>query len=115
MKFDFLKFLIFLGVSALVVWGIYELGEDNACKWQLAVGTGVSLISYSILLSLKLLENPRSQVNLRVVTYIFFFISLMLNFIFSFFSFSSFVYFIPNGILILVALFIAKGIIQSKQ
>ena len=60
-------------------------------------------------------EQSRTTTNVRVVSGIFFVISLASNLIFSFFTFSTPSYVITNGILLLIFVLIAYSISKAKQ
>jgi len=115
MKFDVFRFVIFFCLSALLSWVGYELGIENLQKLLLLVGLGAFMLVLSALISIKLPDYPKSQVNLRIMCYLIFCVLILMNFVFSFFRFSISAFIIPNGVLLLLTLLLSKTIIDSKQ
>lgn len=115
MKFDILKWLIFFGISILLACGAYSICQEENSKLLLAFGLAVSLITMSALICIELPDYPRSQVNLRVAASVFVVVSMVLNVVYCFISFSIIGYLTPNGVLLLTALLTSRSIINSKQ
>ncbi len=114
MKINFVQTFIAIAVSLLIAYGFYtfHLGEN---RLLLSVGSFVFL-AVTLILSIGVgFELPRTTTNIRVVSGIFFIIALVSNIVFSFINFSTAVYVIINGILLLVFVLIVYSINKAKQ
>ena len=114
MKIDFVKSLIAIAVSALVTYGLYNIGGEGD-KLILVCGSSLFLaltLTGSIGINFKF---PRTTTNIRIVSSIFFIIAFSSNLVFSFITFSIPSYVITNGILSLLFILISYSIFKAKQ
>lgn len=114
MKVNFVQTIIAIAISLLIAYGLYSFhyGENGLL---LGVGSFVFLattLAFTIGVSSAL---PRTNVNVRVVSGVFFVVALVSNLIFTFIEFSVPAYVIVNGILLLVFILIAYSISRAKQ
>ena len=114
MKINFVLTLIAIAVSLLIAYGLYSF-HDSENKILLSSGSFVFLATTLLMTIGVSFEQSRTTTNVRVVSGIFFTISLISNIIFSFFKFSTPSYVITNGILLLLFILIAYSINRVKQ
>ena len=114
MKLNFVQTIIAIAVSLLIAYGLYSF-HDSENKVLLSLGSFVFLATTLVITIGVNFEQSRTTTNVRVVSGIFFVISLASNLIFSFFTFSTLSYVITNGILLLIFVLIAYSINKAKQ
>ena len=114
MKINFVQTIIAIAVSLLIAYGLYSF-HDSENKLLLSAGSFVFLATALVMTIGASFELPRTTTNIRVVSGIFFVISLIINLIFTFINFSVPSYVIINGILLLVFILIAYSINKAKQ
>lgn len=114
MKINFVQTIIAIAVSLLIAYGLYCF-HDSENKILLSTGSFVVLAVTLIITIGASFELPRTTTNIRVVSGIFFAITLISNLIFLFINFSVPSYIIINGILLLVFILIAYSINKAKQ
>ncbi len=114
MKINFIPTLIALALSVLIAYGLYffHIGENKILLgFGSALFFGLTLIlTYGVSYEL-----PRTGVNVRVVSGIFFLIGLIENIVFSFLNYSIPIYVITNGVLILIYILISYFIFKARQ
>jgi len=114
MKLDSILTLIAIAISFLISYGLVSFySYENS----LLLGIGSFLfISTSLTLAIGVnFDLPRTKTNIKLVSGIFFFIGLIINFIFSLYNFSIHNYIILNGLLLLSFNFIIYSIYKTKQ
>jgi len=114
MKINFVQTIIAIAVSLLIAYGLYSF-HDSENKILLSSGSFVFLSTTLVMSIGASFELPRTTTNVRVVSGIFFVITLISNLIFTFINFSVPSYIIINGILLLVFILIAYSINKAKQ
>ena len=114
MKLNFIQTIIAIAVSLLIAYGLYSFHHSEN-KVLLSLGSFVFLATTLVITIGVNFEQSRTTTNVRVVSGIFFVISLASNLIFSFFTFSTLSYVITNGILLLIFVLIAYSINKAKQ
>ena len=114
MKLNFVQTIIAIAVSLLIAYGLYSFHHSEN-KVLLSLGSFVFLATTLVITIGVNFEQSRTTTNVRVVSGIFFVISLASNLIFSFFTFSTLSYVITNGILLLIFVLIAYSINKAKQ
>lgn len=114
MKLDIIKTLIAIAASALIAYGFYSFHHtENSQILTLIVFIELFLTSF-LVLGLRF-ELSRTTIHVRTVSTIFFFIYLVTNILFSFFSFNLPIYVILNGLLILTNILIVYSLLKAKQ
>jgi hypothetical protein len=114
MKIDIIKTLIAIAVSALIAYGFYSFhNTENTQLLTLIVFIELFITSF-LVLGLRF-ELNRTTIHVRTVSTIFFFVFLIINILFSFFSFSIPVYIILNGLLFLTNILIVYSLLKAKQ
>jgi hypothetical protein len=114
MKINTIKVIIAICVSGLIAYGFYSFHKtDN--KLLLSLGSFVFL-SLTLLFTLSIsFSLSRTTTMIRTVSGIFFAIAFVSNLLFSFFNFSTPIYVIINGIVIMAYALIAYSIGRAKQ
>ena len=114
MKLNIVPALIAIAISALIAFGMYSF-TIGLNKELIAFGSflfaAVTLIS-AIGISY---DYKRTATNVRALAMVFFFIALISNVGFVYFSFSQAAYIVTNGILLLVFILISYAIVGAKQ
>ena len=114
MKVNYIPALIAVAISLLITYGMYSFhsGEN---KILISCGSGlVSAITLLMTIGVSF-ELPRTEINVRTVSGVFFVIGLIENIIFLFLNFSTPMYVITTGILMSVYILIAYQITMAKQ
>jgi hypothetical protein len=113
MKFNLITTIIAITACLLIAYGFYALFEGEQ-KLLLSGGSFLFLaLTLVTAIGIKF-EQQRTTTNIRVVSAIFFIVALISNLIFSFCQFSTPVYVLTNGILLLVFIFTVYSIGQTK-
>jgi hypothetical protein len=114
MKINFIQTVIAIAVSLLIAYGLYSfhISENKI----LVSGGSFVFLSVTLIFAIGTsFELPRTKINARVVSGIFFAIALISNLIFTFSNFSVPSYIIGNGIAFLLYILIIYSIIKAKQ
>ncbi|WP_338410582.1 hypothetical protein [uncultured Flavobacterium sp.] len=114
MKINFIQTIIAIALSLLIAYGFYSF-HDSENKILLSLGSFAFLATALVMTIAASFELPKTTTNIRVVSGIFFVITLTSNLIFTFINFSVPSYVIINGILLLVFILIAYSINKAKQ
>jgi hypothetical protein len=114
MKINFVQTIIAIAISLLIAYGLYSF-HDSENKILLSTGSFVFLTSALVMTIGTSFELPRTTINVKVVSGIFFAIALFSNLIFTFIRFSIPSYVIINGTLLLIFILIAYSIHKAKQ
>ena len=114
MKLNLIQTIIAVLVSLLITYGLYSFhsGENQIL---LSAGSFIFLSITLVMFIGTTFEFPRTTINIRVVSGVFFIIGLISNLIFTFINFSVPSYIIINGLLILTFILIAYSIYKAKQ
>ena len=104
MKIDIVKASIILCFSALISWGFYELSDYANLKLFLALVTFFAVGIPSFVWVGISFDDKRVGTMIKTASSICFFLGLIMNLIFSFFNFKLPLFFILNGVLLLIFL-----------
>lgn len=114
MKINFVQTIIAIALSLLISYGLFSF-HNSGNRILLSVG-GFLFFALTLILTLGIsFELSRTTTNVRLVSAIFFIVSMLSNLFFSFIIFSFPEYIITNGILILIFILIINSIIKAKQ
>jgi hypothetical protein len=114
MKLNFVQSIMAILISLLISYGLYSYNESQN-KILLSIGSFVFLSATSVLTFGSSFELPRTTINIRVVSGVFFTIALVTNLIFAFQFFSTPSYILTNGILLVLFSLITYSINKSNQ
>jgi hypothetical protein len=114
MKINFVQSIIAIAISSLIAYGFYSFHQGTN-SILLSAGSFVFLTSTLLFAIGASFELPRTTMNVKVVSGIFFLMGLISNLIFTFIVFSPPLYIISNGILLLVFILISYLIIKAQQ
>jgi len=114
MKLNFVNFFIALLISTLLSYGLFSFNKSENDMLLTLGGFLCFLLTLVISMGVDF-QRQRTTTNIRVVSIVFFLITLVSNLIFANFVFNVPLYIIINGVLILIYIFIAKSIYTSKQ
>ena len=114
MKFDFIRILIAVCISALIGWLYYSFSDGDA-QLPLGIVAGAdTLLLLGCTIGVSIPEYPRSTVMMRTACVSGWIVSIIVNTIYCFTGINSSFY-IVNGILVLLIILIADVIYRSKQ
>jgi len=114
MKLNLAQTIIAIAISTLIAYGLGSFHESEN-KMLLSLGS-FTFLSITLLTTIGInFELPRTTTNIRVVSGIFFVIAFISNVGFSFLKFSTQIYIITNGILLLTFISIIYSIYKAKQ
>ncbi len=114
MKFNPINSVIALAISFLIVYGFCSL-DSNTNRILVGAGGFIFLSATLVMMIGITFEYPRTALNLKIVSGIFFVLALLSNLIFSLLNLSYVSYVITNGIILLVFALIARTIYLLKQ
>jgi len=100
MKVNVINTAIALAISLLIAYGLYSI-ESNANRYLVTTGGFIFLSTTLVLMIGISFALPRTAVNLKIVSGVFFVVALLSNLIFSFVNFSEVSYIVTNGIVLL--------------
>lgn len=106
--------MIAIAATGLLTFGVVSI---DANIFKTATGLG-SFIFFLCTLSMAIgvsFKNPRVGVNVRLVSIIFFCVSLCLNLLFAFVAFSLTSYVIASGMMFLLYILITNSIYRARQ
>jgi len=109
---------IFLSISTAVAGLLAYCNFSIANSEQALVLAIGSFIMLSITLGTAMgtsFEAERSGVSVKIIAFVFFFLSMITNLVFAFTGFSNPVFIITNGLEFLLFIFIAYGIFKTNQ
>ena len=113
MKLNIIPIIISVGISALIAYGFYNF-HNSLNKEVLIYGSFIfSLITLICSIGINF-EFPRTTANIKTVSIIFFAISLISNFVFTYFD-SFALYIIVNGILFMIFTLIIHSLYKLKE
>lgn len=114
MRIHAVNFVIAILAGALLTYGLTIL-DANVMKMTIGVGAFVFLSSTLAVAIGFDFDGARAGVNLKVVSFLFFFAGLLLNLVFALFAVSQATYVISCGILFLLYLLIAQSVFSARQ
>jgi hypothetical protein len=115
MQINPVMLIVSLAVSVLIAFGFYTANEGEKYLWLITIGSGaLSLITLSGILAISF-DVRGGTGNYKIVSSLFFVITLLSNIIFSFLNFTLPLYIIVNGILFLLYIVIEYGIIKTLK
>lgn len=115
MKINWVNCIFTCLIVGLLSWLLWKLGEDSTQKWLLAILGGVYMEIGILGATGITYKNPRSGVQVRILSLINFCLIFLISLIYSFFNFSVEGYCIPVTIIFLVFLLISLKIYNSKE
>jgi hypothetical protein len=111
MKINIVTLLIALAVAALVAYGFYTANSGEGYALALTFGAGLTLfITLAGTIAVGTKDGQGSMANIRIVSGIFFLVTLIEQLVFSFVPLSLPPYIIVTGVLMLIYLLIVSGI-----
>ena len=114
MKLNLVPTFIAVAISSLISYGFYTF-HNYENKILLLSGCFIFLV-LTLTLSIGMeFELPRTTINVRSVSFIFFALAFICNLIFTFINFSVPIYIILNGLLMLIFFLIVYSISKAKQ
>ena len=114
MKLNFVNIFIALLLSTLLSYGLFSFNKSENDILLTLGGFLCFLLTLVISMGVDF-QKQRTTTNIRVISIVFFLITLVSNLIFANFVFNVPLYIIINGVLILIYIFIAKSIYTSEQ
>ncbi len=115
MKFDFIKSLIALGISALIAYGFYSICNYDGLRWLLTITSGVILTILGVFAVGITPKAERTAIVMQVFSAAVFAVMGVINFVFSFFDFNKPLFVILNGACLLLYALIAVSIYRKQQ
>lgn len=115
MKVNLILTVIMVLLSALIAYAFYHFHKGET-KLILAIVSFIYIITTLVVTGGISLYNERASINIKIISFIFFIIGLILNFIFMLIiNFSIPLYIILNGLFFLFYISISYGIGKAKQ
>ena len=115
MKINFVMLLIALAIAALIAFGFYSGNKEEPYVWLITIVSGImGFVTLSGILAVGF-DVRGSTGNVRVVSILFFIAGLVSNLVFTFVAMTPPPYIIINGILFLLYILIAYGIVRSLK
>jgi hypothetical protein len=115
MKINPILLLIAAGIAALIGFGFYSANKAEELVWAITIGSGLlSLITLSGIFAVNF-DARGGTGNVRIISGLFFAISLVSNIIFNFLNFTLPPYIIINGILFLLYILIGYGVTRALK
>ncbi|GHV39117.1 hypothetical protein AGMMS50268_03450 [Spirochaetia bacterium] len=115
MKINPVMLIISLAIASLIAFGFYSGNKDETYQLLLTIGTGIfAFLTLSCTLAVSF-DVRGGTGNVRIVSVIFFIISIASGLIFNFLNFSLAPYVIINGILLLVFILIEYAVIKALE
>lgn len=116
MKLNIVPSIIAFAISALIAYGLYSWCRNADMQILLSIFGGVSmLLTFGSMLAISF-EDSRTTVNVRVLSGVFAFLVILSNAIFCCISsFSTPLYVIINGLLMLIWFLSAYGVTRANK
>ncbi|MDR2068439.1 MAG: hypothetical protein LBP71_01045 [Spirochaetaceae bacterium] len=115
MKIDPVMLLVSLAVSALIAFGFYTANQGEAYRWLITMGSAfLCCVTLSGILAVSF-DVRGGTGNYKIVSALFFIITLTSNIVFDFLNFTVASYVIINGILFLLFIMIEYSIIKALR
>ena len=115
MKINIVPTIIAAAICALLAYGLYALCKTEGQEMLLSIGGFVCMfITLAIGMGIRF-EQPRTSTNTAVLGWVFFLLMVVSNAIFAFVQFTTPVYIIVNGILLLAFIGITYAVAKAKQ
>ena len=115
MKINIVPSIIAAAISALLAYGLFSFCHTEDGKILLTIGGFISLfLTLAVGIGVRFPEG-RTSTNTAVLGFVFFFLLLASNIIFTFVNFSSPTYIIINGLLTLIFIGVTYAVAKAKQ
>jgi hypothetical protein len=115
MKIDPVMLIVSLSISALIAFGFYTANQREIYPWLISIGSAfLCFITLSGILAVSF-DVEGGSGNYKIVSTLFFIITLISNIIFNFLNFTLAPYIIINGILFLLFITIEYAIIKALR
>jgi hypothetical protein len=115
MKIDPVMLIVSLAVSALIAFGFYTANQGEVYPWLITVGSALlCFVTLSGILAVSF-DVRGGTGNYKIVSALFFIITLIDNIVFNFLNFTVAPYIIINGILFLLFMVIEYAIIKALR
>jgi hypothetical protein len=115
MKIDPVMLIVSLSISALIAFGFYTANQGEIYLWLITIGSAfLCFITLSGILAVSF-DVKGGSGNYKIVSALFFIITLISNIIFNFLNFTLAPYIIINGILFLLFITIEYAIIKALR
>ena len=114
MKINPVNAAIASAASILIAYGLYNI-DSNINKLTIAFGSLILILATLIPLIGFSFDLPRTGINVRMISGLFFLIFLGSSLFFSFFGTSLVSYVVVHGILLLLYIFVGRSIFFAKQ
>lgn len=115
MKVNVVPVIIAVTASVLFAYALYSMCKTQGQETLLAIGGFVCLFLTLALGVAVRFEQGRTSANTAVLGWVFFFLLLISHFIFAFVQFTTPLYIIINGILLLIFIGVTYSIAKAKQ
>jgi hypothetical protein len=113
MKINPVMLIVSLAISGLVAYGFYTTNQGEVYPWLISIGSAfLCFITLSGILTVSF-DIRGGTGNYKIVSVLFFIITLISNIIFSFLNFTLPPYIIINGILFLLFIALEYAIIKA--
>jgi len=114
MRVHLVNTLVALAVTALITFGISSI-DGNTLKGQIGIGSFIFIASTLVFAIGITFDNVRMGINVRLISWIFFVVGLLLNLLFALVAFSQTSYIITSGVVFLIYVLVANSIFSAKQ
>jgi hypothetical protein len=115
MKLDVVKSLIAFAISALLAYACYAICDKEHAQWIITAGSFITIVVPMILALGVSSQYERSSIMLKVLSWIFILIEIISNGIFVFCDFSTPVYIIINGLILLTFALTYNSVYRTKM
>lgn len=115
MKLDVVKSLIAFAISALLAYACYVICDKEHVQWIITAGSFVTIGVPMILALGASSQCERSSIMLKVLSWVIILIEIISNVIFAFCDFSTPVYIIINGLILLTFVLIYNSVYRTKM
>jgi len=115
MKINPIMLLISLAIAALIAFGFYSGNKDETYLWLITIGSGIlGFITLSGILAVNF-DVKGGTGNFKIVSVLFFIVTIVSNLVFNFLNFSFAPYIIVNGITFLLYVLIEYAIVRALK
>lgn len=114
MKINPLNCLIAFLIGALLTYGLVAL-DSNMMKGLIGIGAFIFIVSTLTGAIGVIFDEARIGVNLRILSFFFFMVALLINLFFAILSTSQTGYVVTCGVVFLIYVLIAQAIFSAKQ
>ena len=115
MKFDIVKSIIAVAMSALLAYACYEICNHEHIQWVIAVGAFITLaVPMTAALGVSV-QQERGTIVLKTLSWVILLAELITNGIFAFIDFSIPAYVIINGLILMIFALAYNSIYRSRM